>query len=477
MAYFMKRNCTSLRRNFKLIFILAFILQSLEGKSQVEILSKNFGWRGDVKLYSLKTSNPKQRVLFLFSEDSIRIMFFDGPENISKEFSVGRFLWDDFLGACKYEDDIYLFLRHRKPDGILRYIFNLKDEPVQQSIAVSEDDEKVIGSLGSEDHFIYLTVDKKRSLFILHSWLDEDNADSLQIPFKNDKVWSNLTFSTLVDPKTNIAKVYDEGESGDVIVSKPNKLYLIKDSAYFIMNNNDGVASVYGADLTAHRAFYREFVPNNIYASGNKSVRNNYVDNSFLAGPNLYFVSATYDSLDLTVSDFKTGRVLKQFGCAKTDIIPFRNTPIFQEGSTLTENLETGTDLSKEKTAQLFKKMVNSSVAVEAVADSGGIAITIGSCKNTITGDYDAPATNGNSSSWEPRTAWVNTMHFRMLADKKTFNHIEGGMRQSINVRIDKYLKGIDVPKEGKTVLEFEGEYYLAYYDSKKRALVLIKLF
>jgi hypothetical protein len=477
MAYFMNRICNSLRRNFTLIFILAFILQSPEAQSQVEILSKSFGWHGDVKLYSLKTSNPKQRVLFLFSEDSIRIMFLDAPGNISKEFSVGRFLWDDFLGACKYEDDIYLFLRHRKPDGILRYIFNLKDEPVQQSITVSEGDEKVIGSLGSEDHFIYLTVDKKRSLFILHSWLDEDNADSLQIPFKNDKVWSSLTFSTLVEPRTNIAKVYGEGESGDVIASKPNKLYLIKDSVYFIMNNNNGVASVYGADLTAHRAFYREFAPNKIYASGNKSVRNNYVDNSFLAGPNLFFVSATYDSLDLTVSDFKTGRVLKQFGCAETDIIPFRNTPIFQEGSAPTENLEPGTDLSKEKTAQLFKKMVNTSVAVEAVADSGGIAITIGSCKNTITGDYDAPATNGNSSSWEPRTTWINSMHFRMLADKKTFNHIDGGMRQSINVRIDKYLKGLDVPKFGKTVLEFEGEYYLAYYDSKKRALILIKLF
>ncbi len=116
-----------MRRKFNLIFILALILQSLEGKSQIEILSKSFGWRGDMKLYSLKTGNPKQQVLFLFSEDSIRIMFFDGPETVSKEFSVGRFLWDDFLGACKYEDDIYLFLRHRKPDGILRYIFNLKD--------------------------------------------------------------------------------------------------------------------------------------------------------------------------------------------------------------------------------------------------------------------------------------------------------------------------------------------------------------
>jgi hypothetical protein len=67
-------------------------------------------------------------------------------------------------------------------------------------------------------------------------------------------------------------------------------------------------------------------------------------------------------------------------------------------------------------------------------------------------------------------------MHFRMLVDKSTFKHIEGGMRQSINVRIDKYLRGMDVPKNGKAVLEFEGEYYLAYYDSKKRALVLVKL-
>jgi NADPH-dependent 7-cyano-7-deazaguanine reductase QueF-like protein len=481
MVYFKKGICNSGYRLFKSVFILVFILKSLDGKSQVEVLNKNIGWHGDVKLYSLKTSNPTQRVLFLFSEDSIRIMFLDRPDNLSKEFSIAKYHWDDYLGACMYRDNIYLFLRHRDPEGILRYIFDLKNESVDQSISVlTEGGEKVIGSLGLGEHFIYLTVDKKKSVFIFRSWLNEEFADSLQIPFKNDKVWNRLTFSTLVVPQTNIAKVYNEGESGDVIASKPNKLYLINDSAYFIMNNNDGIASVYGADLAAHRPFYKELIPNNIYTSGNKSVRDNYVDNSFLTGDKLYFVSATYDSLDLTVSDFKTGQVLKRFGCTKSDIIHFRNTPIIQEGSSnLTENLESGADelKEKEKTAQLLKKMVNTSVAVEAVADSGGIAITIGSSKNTITGDYDAPATNGHSSVWEPRTTWINSTHFRMLIDKNTFSHIAGDMRQSLNSRIDKYLKGMDVSKNGKTVLEFEGLYYLAYFDSKKRAVVIIKLF
>lgn len=448
---------------YSLIVVLVFLFRSLDCKSQVEILNKNIGWRGDVELYSLQTIDPMQPVLFLFSEDSIRVMVFDRPDSISKEFSVNRFLFDNFLGASKVGNKIYLFLRHRQPEGMLIYTFNLRDESVLQSFVVFEgDDEKVIGSMGSGERFVYLTADRKKSHFILYNWHDEETSDTLIFPFKNEKVWDDLSFATLIKPETNMAKVYNEGESGVIIASKPNKLYFKNDSVYFIMNNNDGVASIYGFDIKGHRTFYREITPNNIYKSGSKSVKNNYVDNSFLLGGNLYFVSATYDSLDIRISDFNTGRLLKSFTCTKTDMIPFRNTPIIQGGSS-------------EKTSQLLKKMVNSTAAIEAVRDSAGISIAIGSYNIVEVGGYMTPNTTGFSSSWEPRTTWVNSTHFRFLVDSNTFDHIDGSISSGLNVRIDKYLKDIDVPKNGKCILTIGGVYYLAYYDSKKRSFSLIK--
>ena len=143
-------------------------------------------------------------------------------------------------------------------------------------------------------------------------------------------------------------------------------------------------------------------------------------------------------------------------------MIPFRNTPIIQEGSS-------------EKTSQLLKKMVNSTAAIEAVKDSAGISIAIGSYNIVAVGGYMTPNTTGFSSSWEPRTTWVNSTHFRMLVDSNTFDHIDGSLPPGLNLKIDKYLKDIDVPKNGKCILTIGGVYYLAYYDSKKRSFSLIK--
>jgi hypothetical protein len=468
--------CFTWSRKLKMIFVLIFIFISFDIKAQVEILNKNIGWRGDVELYSLKTNNPTQRVLFLFSEDSIRIMFFDRPENISKEFYISRFLFDNFLGASMKGNNIYLFVRHRKPLGIVTYVFNLEDEYINQYFMAFEGgDEKIIGSLGSGQHFVFLTANRKKSQFNLYDWHSLEFSDPLVIPFKNDKVWSHLTFSSTIAPETNIAKVFSEGESGDVIAAKPNKLYLIKDSVYFIMNNNDGVSYVYGFDLVTDSSFYQELVSNNMYKSADKSVRNNYADNSFLMDGRLYFVSVTYDNLDLSISDIKSGRILKNFTSTKSNTIPFKNTPIIQEGSSASpENAVTGSDASKE-TAQLFRKMVHSGVAVEAISDSGGIAVTIGSGKYVLTGEYDAPTTNGFLSSWEPRTTWSNSTHFSMLLNSNTLDQMKGIMQQGLNARIEKYLKGVDVPRNGKTVFNMEGVYYVAYYDSKKRSVLLVK--
>ncbi len=461
-----------------LIVVFVFLFGSLHTKAQVQILDKNIGWRGDVELYSIK-SGPAQRVFFLFSTDSIRVMVFDRPDSISKEFSVGRFLFDNFLGASKHGSNIYLFVRHRQPEGMLIYVFNLYDDPIQQSFVEFEGgDEKVIGSMSSGERFVYLTADRKKSQFILYNWHNEESSDTLIFPFKNEKVGDRLSFATLIKPETNIAKVYSEGESGDIIASKPNKLYLENDSVYFIMNNNDGVAAVYGFDIKKHRTFYREISPNNIYKSGSRSIRNNYVDNSFLFEGNLYFVSATYDNLDVSISDFNDGKLLQHVACTKTDVIPFKNTPIIQEGSSaLLEFMDLGSAKPKEleKTSQLLKKMVNSTAAIEAVKDSAGISIAIGSYDRVVAGGYMTPNTTGFSSSWEPRTTWVNSTHFKMLVDSNNFSHIDGPIQRSFIARIDEYLKGVDVPKNGRTIFQSNGVNYLAYYDSKKRSVVLVK--
>ena len=463
-------------RNLKMILALVFLFKSFNGKSQTEILNKNIGWRGDVELYSLKTNNPNQCVFFLFSEDSIRVMFLDHSGNISREFNISRFLYDNFLGASMKGNKIYLFVRHRKPLGILTYVFNLEDEYINQYFMAFEGgDEKIIGSLGSGQHFVFLTANRKKSQFNLYDWHSLEFSDPLIIPFKNDKVGSHLTFSSTIAPETNIAKVFSDGQSGDVIAAKPNKMYLIKDSVYFIMNNNDGFSYIYGFDLVTDSSFYQELVSNNVYKSGDKSVRNNYADNSFLMDGRLYFVSVTYDNLDFSISDIKSGRNLKNFTSTKSNMIPFKNTAIIQEGTSVSpENAVTGSDESKE-TAQLFRKMVNSGVAVEAISDSLGIAVTIGSGKYVLTGEYDAPTTNGFLSSWEPRTTWSNSTHFSMLLDSNTLDQMKGIMQQGLNIRIEKYLKGMDVPKNGKTVFNMEGVYYLAYYDSKKKSVVLVK--
>jgi hypothetical protein len=462
-----------------LIAVFVFLSASFESEAQVEILNKNIGWRGDVELYSIKTDSPQQRLLFLFSADSIRMLIFDHPGIISREFYVNRFLYDNFLGASKDGDRVYLFLRHRQPEGLLNYVFNLKAQTVDQSFVPFETgEEKMIGSLGSGGRFVFLTADRKKSQFILYIWQNEESYDTLNFPFKNNKVGDQLSFATLIEPETNMAKVYSEGESGVIIASKPNKLYLVGDSVYFIMNNNDGVASIYGFDIANKKSFYREISPNNIYKSGDKSIKNNYVDNSFLKDDNLYFVSATYNNLDISISDFNTGKLLKDFTCTKTDLISFKNTPILEEGSSaLLEYTEPGSTKPKEteKTSQLLKKMVNSKSSIEAINDSGGISIAVGSYNNVVAGGYMTPNTSGFSSSWEPRTTWVNSTHFKMLIDSKNFEHIDGRMKQSLNVRIEEYLKGIEVPKNGKTIFNIEGNHYVSYYDNKKRSLVLIK--
>jgi hypothetical protein len=453
--------------------------------AQEIIHEEQIGWRGsDISLSTIPDKNGNSHCLVLVNDDSIRCLQLDQSEKIIGEFHLPRLNREKVLGGFIKEGKIYLFLDYRYPPSLHNYVLDPATGSITQNLVAFElKKEKVVDRLNAGDHFLYFTINKKTSEFIIYDWHSQEEMDTIRYHFEDEEVWNDISVSSGFTRDVNVAKVDEAGDCGEDIAGNPNKIYLRGDTLYLLMNKNRGLTRVYSFNTKTKQVSYRSIIHNKI--GENKIDQPGYVDNSFLYDSKLYFVSASSERLAVQVLDFNSGTILKKFITERDDSISFKNTPIIQEGSVPILYVSFSKTRELEKTRQLLRKMVSGNAVVSAIYDSMGIAITIGSYQRytQTSGGGGTWMQTGGSAGGVPtmtyvptggfsRSTWTKATRFRMSLDKISLEHIPGEMQKSINDRIEDYTATVKIP-EGAENLFFRNDHYVyIYYDKKLRSLV-----
>jgi hypothetical protein len=469
--------------------LTSFIIFYFGTLSAQEIIhEEQIGWRGsDISLSTIPDKTGSTHCMVLVNDDSIRCFQLDQSEKIVGEFHLPRLNREKVLGGFIRDGKIYLFLDYRYPPALHNYVLDPGTGSISQNlVAFDLKKEKVVDRLNAGDHFLYFTINKKTSEFIIYDWHNQEDMDTIRYHFEDQEVWNDLSVSAGFTRDVNVAKVDEAGDCGEDIAGNPNKIYLHGDTLFLLMNKDRGITRVYSFNTLTREVSTRDIIHNKI--GENKIAQAGYVDNSFLYEDKLYFVSASSDRLAVQVLDFNNGKILKKFITERDDSISYKNTPIIQEGSVPILYVSFSKTKELEKTRQLLRKMVNGNAVVSAIYDSAGIAITIGSYLKVTqsSGGGGTWMPSGGSAGGAPtmtyvptggfsRSTWTKATRFRMSIDKNTLEHLPGEMQKSINDRIEEYTSTIKIPDGAENLFLRNDHYVYIYYDKKLRSLVFTR--
>jgi hypothetical protein len=470
-------------RNLHFILCLTFLaLFTNYLPAQDNSFEQRIGWRGNqVELHTVTDKAKKQSCTFVASYDSIRAFVTGDQLQLIKHFGIVRLPNEKILGGFFHEDRVFMFTETNGYDELHRWEFDLATgNATQKFIPFDLKKEKVVDRISGGDHFLYFTVDKKTSEFIIYDFNNADEYSTLRYHF-GDGIWNDLTDAGLFKRSIDVEKVDLEGEcSLDVAVNK-NKIYLQSDTLFLVMNNHLDSTQVFSFDLHG-----KKVDPSLIkHGSGAPALPGaSTAYNSFLLRGRLYYVRATLDNLYLEVVDVRDGTTIKTFVAEKDDSIYFKNTPIIQEGSVYSGN----TSRELGKTRQLLRKMINGDAVITATPDSNGLVkLMIGSFAKISGGrggggmTYIPGAGPGLSGGmWVPaggfsRSTWTKSARFITLLNGNTYEHVNGDAGWSINERIEKYTEEIKIPPQAENLFMMNGHYYYAFYDKTDRRLVIIE--
>lgn len=463
--------------------VLLFILSMARPLSaQNKIYEETIGWRGkNIELHTISGRNKQENCVFLLNFDSVRLFYLDNTATVIRQFGVRRKLGEKLLGGFIKEGKIYIFLHvdHGEPH-MHGWTFDIAAGTAEDYyIPFAMEHEKMAERISGGDHFLCFAVNKKAAQFVLYDFKDGKNYDSLHYQFE-DGIWKKLTKSAGFSRDIDVAKFNQEGESSVENAQTPNKLYLIRDTLYLLMNVDKGVSGIFHFDLPHRQVAYRVILHNEI--SYKEPPPADYADNSYLLDGKLYFVSVTPDSLNVEVRDFITGELLRQFSAGKEDSIPFKNTPIIQEGSSFSKN----DSRELTKTRQLIRKMLNGTAVIMVNReDSGRVAVAVGSFAQMsagggggggmwMGGTATAPQVYVSSGGFY-RDTWTKSARFKMLLDAGTMEHIGGDMPATINEKIESYTEGALIPPEGENLFLNNGSFIYGYYDRNEHKIILVK--
>ncbi|MBL0355470.1 MAG: hypothetical protein IPP72_00620 [Chitinophagaceae bacterium] len=410
-----------------LLLFTGIVLHAQENKTIDHI-----GWKGNtVQLHTI--GNGHQSCTFVMNEDSVKAFFHDGKPAPAELFTVPRVLNEAFLGGFIQKDSIVLFMNNGKRPGIHTWKYNLAVKSITENVVPFEIKEnKILHRLSSENHFFYFTANNKAKELVIYKFNDEKNYELLHYPLV-EKTWDRLLKqkgSAFSKPEVDIEKTDMEGECSVEAAQCANKIYVRSDTLYLLMNHKPAVTEVLTIDLNNNSEQTR-FITHN----SNRIISlPGTVFNSFLSKDRLYYAAASDTGVFVQVSDFYSGMALKEYFAAKEDEISFKNSPIVQEKGAFANNREL------DKTKQLLRKMMNSSLVITATQGMDNKLSTV------LVGSYKPVSNNPGLGVFIPlggsgpflysylyvpvggfaRNNGMKTANFKMQVDMQTGEQVPG---------------------------------------------------
>lgn len=460
------------------LILALFFHCSTMALAQQRHFEEPMNWRGNkIELHTISNKGKTQSCTFAVNSDSIRAFVFNKRVRLIRKFGLVRNSNEKVLGGFIKDSMVYLYTKPGK-DELHSYVLEIATGKIRDHyIAFDLKKEKVVENISAGDRFLYFTSNKKTSEFSIYNFTSEQRWDTLQYTCP-PAMWEDLVTYKGFSPVASVKKVDLEGEASINTAVKGNKLYPRHDTLFLVMNNHRDSTHVYSFDLEHKKVnnwLIKHHFPN-IPPTGP------YSDNSFLLRNKLYYVIVTPDSLCIQVVDLYTGAINKSFVANREDEIPFKNTPIMQEGGQYSSSSlrELG------KTKQLLRKMVNADAVITATMNNNDqVELVVGSYAQISSGGGGGMMMAGGGPGVAPmvmvptggfsRSTWVKSARFKTLLNAGTFEHIEGEMGKSINEKIEEWTADIKIPAEAENLFMTRGQYYYAYYSRDERKLIILK--
>ncbi|WP_431129024.1 hypothetical protein [Flagellimonas flava] len=261
--------------------------------------------------------------------------------------------------------------------------------------------------------------------------------------------------------------------------SKLIKLYPSGNKLTISLNHRKSATRLLNLNLD-NESSSLDYFPIPSFAFGNME----YVkSNSFINNGKLLQVISSTRMLDFYIYDMSTRAELKKYSITSDKEIPFKNSPIYQEGSAYSSNTR-----ELEKTKQYLRKVTNSQrVGIAANEKDGKLNIKMGGVTTIAAGGMMMPMAGIPVGSFGAMTFSVSPTFFaynayastratyiKSVFDASTLNHVETGPFVNLFDKIEEYEEGLSNIRL-VTLFKFKDYYVHSNYSKDDKRYTLSK--
>ncbi len=367
-----------MKKNIFLTFLL-FIGLSLSAKSQEKLaILKN----------SLKTSvsdikdvipivNYLNDDIALFIADAKNVYGYLMDKNFTLKNQLSsiekRRKYKLLLGNSIFNNNDYrIFLSNKRKDKFISINFSFTNQKSSlKEFTLAHPSEKFIQSVTSKNQFYIIAMSEKYNSLYVYTFNNEgfpkrNRIDLNGFGFFNYK-GNNSTLSKILMSSSIIKKIEENIPNSIETTGDSRKMYLKDHTILFTFDQNSEQTQTLTIDLNSLKASVKRFDKPLQQIKRNKKKTNTYIN-----GNNLFSLATTKNLFVLNIIDLKTKKLIKEFVATKEEKIPFKNTPIIQEGGFYSHYREL------EKTKKFLRKINAGKVGVSIQKYNNYYHMTIG---------------------------------------------------------------------------------------------------
>ena len=454
--------------------------------------------------YPVLNKDDETLALFLLDENTIQAQLLD--KDLNRINSVADFRpksgFTTLLGSNTNNGVYNLFFTNKKKNKFYCKTIDLvKGLHSDHEIPIKLKGEKYLECISYNNQFYLLTVAKSAPLLHLYIFENSYTYQVSDLDLSGFKL-SVSGISTLYDILINgtnpyeisadFSKVDIQNPNSLDVTSKSNKLYSFDNKLIITFDNESHETKILTIDLTDYSCIFKTYKQGSI-SCGNAVVMGS---NSYLYYNLLFQIKECSQELYFSVFDLTDGVLLNEYRVNKEEEIPFKNSPIFQEGgrNILQQNskkeLETtkvllrkiaagNTGLSVYPSAEFFVVTIGGYLEVQHLNSGGGMMMSspgtysMGSSGNFVSTPptyYYNPTMYGYSSYKNSRSTY-----FKSVLDGITFDHCKREIIPNAFDKIKEFSEPIEKYIVSETIFKLRDFYVFGYYNTNEKKYYLRK--
>lgn len=436
--------------------------------------------------------NEENRTFALFTDDGhdvqASLINFEGEEK--KSFSSKRLpkKYDEIIGYTIDNGEINLFLKNttNKKFGSVNYDFDSKWSQ-EKLYDFKLKNEVYFDGISHNNLFYLVTLTKKSSKLNFYAYEGQDLIEKKTIelvhqefkdkngnPINLYKQLLGKTKGTVVGvgltPTLKVAEIDPNSPITIESSSALGKIYQKEDGFNLSIENETStfIFDFFLPELTYTTTIFEKPIISSESANSN----------SFIYKENIYFITASSDEMRFSSRNMNTKELIFEEHLLKDEEIPFKNTPIIQEGGHLDKYREL------KKSTRLLRRLGKENIGISVQTVNNNYVITIGSTLATFSNTNSLLGAGAIGPGFGLSTASTGTLfdsynptwlafqyyrsskatHIKCLYDKN-FKHLDGDVPENIFDIINTSANRIK-SKRGETLFKLEDSYIWGYFNA-----------